>query len=338
VEAIGLGLTQSDTVMPVVPMFHVNAWGLPYTLSMLGARQVLPGPHLDPESLLDLMEREQVTFAAGVPSLWFGMMEALERNPGRWKLSPRLRMVIGGAGVPEVMIRRFDRLGIRVTQGYGLTETSPVLTLSNPKAEMQEWASDRRYAVMARAGLPLPLVDVRVAGAKGEVQPWDGKGSGELEVRSPWVARSYFEEPDQQGKWTEDGWFRTGDVATIDAEGYVGIVDRVKDLVKSGGEWISSVALENALVGHASVREAAVIARPDVKWGERPVAFVVFKEGAHATDDELRSLLSERFPKWWLPDEFHSVTELPKTSTGKVSKLRLREALGKPSAPPASVG
>lgn len=336
-EAVGLGLAQGDVVMPVVPMFHVNAWGLPYTLSMLGARQVLPGPHLDAESLIDLMEREQVTFAAGVPSLWFGMLEALERNPGRWTLSPNLRMVIGGAAVPEVMIRRFDRLGIRVVQGYGLTETSPVLTLSTPKAEMREWSPDRRYALMARAGLPIPLVDVRITGGQGEPQPWDGTSHGELEVRSPWVAKSYFDEPGAAAKWSDDGWFRTGDVATIDPEGYVGIVDRVKDLVKSGGEWISSVALENALVAHPAVREAAVIARPDLKWGERPVAFLVFKEGAHATDEELRGLLAERFPKWWLPDEFRSVTELPKTSTGKVSKLRLREALEKSSTPSTAV-
>ena len=328
-EAVGLGLAQADAVMPVVPMFHVNAWGFPYTLAMLGARPVLPGPHLDPESLIDLMEREKVTFAAGVPSIWFGMLEALERNPGRWKLSPDLRMVIGGAAVPEAMIRRFDRLGIQVVQGYGLTETSPVLTLSIPKAEMREWDPERLYPVRARAGLALPFVDLRIRGEDGEL-PWDGKSVGELEARGPWVARSYFDEPEQPGKWTEDGWFRTGDVATIDPEGFVAIVDRVKDLVKSGGEWISSVALENALVGHPAVREATIVARPDPKWGERPIAFVVFKEGAHATDEELRNFLAERFPKWWLPDEYRAVPSLPKTSTGKVSKRTLRAELATP--------
>jgi fatty-acyl-CoA synthase len=334
-EAVGIGLVQGDAVMPVVPMFHVNAWGLPYTLTMLGARQVLPGPHLDPESLIDLMEQEQVTLAAGVPSIWFGILEALERNPGRWKLSPLLRMVIGGSAVPEAMIRRFDRLAIRVVQGYGMTETSPVLTLSLPKAEMRDWAPDRLYPLLARQGLPLPFVDLRIRGETGDL-PWDGESVGELEVRAPWVASSYFDEPEQQGKWTEDGWLRTGDVATIDPEGYVEIVDRVKDLVKSGGEWISSVALENALVGHPAIREAAVIARPDPKWGERPIAFVVFKEGAKATEEELRSLLAERYPSWWLPDEFRFVTALPKTSTGKVSKLTLRAEFGKSPSSTAS--
>ena len=332
VEAVALGLGQSDCVMPVVPMFHANAWGLPYTLTMLGARQVLPGPHLDPQSLLDLMEREQVTFAAGVPSIWFGMIEALEKNPGRWRLSPRLRMIIGGSAAPEAMIRRFDRVGIRVVQGYGMTETSPVVTLSYPKADMQDWPPDRLYPLLAHQGTPLPFVDLRIRSGAADL-PWDGKSVGELELRAPWAAKSYFEEPDQKGKWTDDGWLKTGDVATIDDEGYVEIVDRVKDLVKSGGEWISSVALENALVGHPSVREAAVIARPDPKWGERPIAYVVFKEGARATDQELRAHLAGRFPKWWTPDEFRSVDELPKTSTGKISKLTLREWLANPPGP-----
>jgi fatty-acyl-CoA synthase len=335
-EAVGLGLSQGDVVMPVVPMFHANAWGFPYTLSMLGARQVLPGPHMDPESLIDLMAQEQVTFAAGVPSLWVGMLEALERNPGRWKLSPSLRMVIGGSAVPEAMVRRFDQLGIRVVQGYGMTETSPVVTLSTPKAEMRDWPPERLYPLLARQGLPLPYVDLRIRGEKGEL-PWDGKSVGELEVRGPWVARSYYDEPEQQGKWSEDGWLRTGDVVTIDAEGFVEIVDRAKDLVRSGGEWISSVALENALVGHPAVREAAVIARPDPKWGERPIAFIVFKEGAEATEEDLRALLAARYPKWWLPDEFRVVPSLPKTSTGKVSKLTLREELARsPSRSPSS--
>jgi fatty-acyl-CoA synthase len=330
-----LGFSQGDVGLAVVPMFHVNGWGIPYAFSMLGARQVLPGPHLDPESLIDLMEREQVTWASGVPSIWFGLLEALEANPGRWKLSPTLRMVIGGSAVPEAMIRRFDRLGIRVIQGYGMTETSPVVTLGIPKAEMRNWPPDRLYPLLARQGLPVPFADVRIRGEKGDL-PWDGKSVGELEVRGPWVATSYYNEPDQQGKWTEDGWLRTGDVGTIDSEGFLEIVDRVKDLVKSGGEWISSVALENALVGHPAVREAAIIARPDLKWGERPIAFVVFKEGARATDEELRSLLSERYPKWWLPDEFRVVPSLPKTSTGKVSKLTLREELKKSPSPSAS--
>jgi len=270
-----------------------------------------------------------VNIAAGVPSIWIGILEALEREPHRWKLPTELRMVIGGAAVPESMIRRFDRLEIQVIQGYGLTETSPVATLAIPKAAMGTWPADQLYAMRARAGLPIPFVEARVRGEAGEL-PWDGTSVGELELRGPWVARSYVGESDRSGKWTEDGWFRTGDVATIDPEGVVAIVDRVKDLVKSGGEWISSVAIENALVAHPAVREAAIVARPDLKWGERPVAFVVFKEGLHATDEELRSQLADRFPKWWLPDEYRTVPGLPKTSTGKVSKRLLRDELAQP--------
>jgi fatty-acyl-CoA synthase len=335
-EAVGIGLTQSDAVLVVVPMFHVNAWGLPFTLTMLGARQVLPGPHLDAESLVDLIARERVTLAAGVPSIWLGILEAIEKNPGRWTLDPNLRMVIGGSAVPESMVRRFAKLGIRVIQGYGMTETTPVVSLSLPKAEMRDWEPERLYPLQARQGLPLPFADVRLRNEAGDL-PWDGKSVGELQLRGPWVARQYYEDPDTQGKWTDDGWLRTGDVATIDPEGFIEVVDRLKDLVKSGGEWISSVALENALVGHPGVREAAVIAVPHPKWGERPIAFVVAREGVTLSEPELRGLLEEKYPKWWIPDEFRFVPTLPKTSTGKISKLTLREELARapePSRPP----
>ena len=322
----GLGLSQADSVLVVVPMFHVNAWGLPFVLTLLGSRQVLPGPHLDPVSLLDLMEAEKVTLAAGVPSIWFGILEALEKEPTRWKLEPDLRMVVGGAAMPESMVRRYSKLGIRAIHGYGLTETTPVVTLGLPKASMTGWDPEQLFPLKARQGLPLPFVEVRLRNADVDL-PWDGKTVGELQLQGPWIARSYFEDPESASKWTEDGWFRTGDVANIDPEGYVQIVDRIKDLVKSGGEWISSVALENVLVGHPAVREAAVIARPDPKWGERPLAFVVVKEGASVTAEELRVLLAQQYPKWWLPDEFVFVSSLPRTSTGKVSKLTLRESL-----------
>lgn len=323
-ETLGLGLSQADSVLIVVPMFHVNAWGLPFTLTMLGARQVLPGPHLDALSLLDLMESEEVTLAAGVPSVWLGILEALEKEPDRWKLPAGLRMVVGGSAMPESMARRFARFGIRSIHGYGMTETTPVISLGLVK-HPDGSDPERVYPLLARQGYPLPFVDVRLRSDRGDL-PWDGTATGELQVRGPWVARSYYED-DATGKWTDDGWLRTGDVARIDAEGYIEIVDRIKDLVKSGGEWISSVAIENVLVGHPSVREAAVIARPDPKWGERPLAFVVTKEGASVTADELRQLLTGRFPSWWLPDEFRFVAALPKTSTGKVSKLTLREGL-----------
>jgi fatty-acyl-CoA synthase len=327
-EAVGIGLAQTDSVLVVVPMFHVNAWGLPFTLTMLGSRQVLPGPHLDPESLIDLMDQHHVTLAAGVPSIWFGILETLEKNPGRWTLDPGLRMVIGGSAVPESMVRRFAKLGIRVIHGYGMTESSPVVSLSIPKAAMRDWEPERLYALQARQGPPLPFVEVRLRTDGGDL-PWDGKSVGELQLRGPWVARRYYEDPETRGKWTEDGWYRTGDVATIDAEGFIEVVDRLKDLVKSGGEWISSVALENTLVGHPGVREAAVIAAPHPKWGERPVAFVVPREGVALSEAELRGLLEARYPKWWIPDEFRFVPALPKTSTGKISKLTLREDLSK---------
>ena len=321
-----LGLRQGDAVLIVVPMFHVNAWGFPFVLTLLGARQVLPGPHLDPVSLLELMETERVTLAAGVPSIWIGILEALENQPTRWKLEPNLRMVVGGAAMPESMVRRYAKLGIQAIHGYGLTETAPVVTLGLPKAAMTDWDPERVIPLKARQGVPLPFVEVRLRNAEIDL-PWDGKTVGELQLRGPWIARSYFDDPEPAGKWTEDGWFRTGDVANIDAEGYVQIVDRIKDLVKSGGEWISSVALENVLVGHPAVREAAVIARPDPKWGERPLAFVVLKEGASVTAEELRRLLAQQYPKWWLPDEFLFVLSLPKTSSGKISKLTLRDTL-----------
>ncbi len=329
--AFSLGLGQGDSFLVVVPMFHVNAWGFPFTMAMLGARQVLPGPHLDAESVLDLLEREKVTMAAGVPAVWFGVLEALEKEPSRWKLDPRLRMVVGGAAMPESMVRRFAKLGIGPIHGYGLTETSPIMTLGIPKESMKSWDLERRIAVLSRQGIPLPYVELRVQDWDGVVLPWDGQSVGELQVRGPWIARDYFENPESADKWTDDGWFRTGDVANIDPEGYVQIVDRIKDLVKSGGEWISSVAIENSLVGHPAVREAAVVARPDPKWGERPLAFVVPKEGTHVTAEELRDLLAGQYPKWWLPDEIRLVPSLPKTSTGKLSKRTLREMLASES-------
>ena len=219
-----------------------------------------------------------------------------------------------------------------------MSETTPVGSVSLPMAEMGDWDADRLIALGARQGLPIPFVDARIRSENGEL-PWDGKSAGELEFRGPWIARRYFRESEVEGKWTDDGWLRSGDVATIDPEGYVSIVDRFKDLVKSGGEWISSVALENELVDHPAVREAAVIAVPHPKWGERPMAFVVLRPGASVSEEEVKAHLEKRYPKWWLPDQVRFVSELPKTSAGKISKLTLREreakarSEGPPSAP-----
>ncbi len=319
----GLAIGQREVVCPVVPMFHVNAWGLPFTATMAGCKQVLPGPHLDPESLLDLYAQEDVTFTAGVPTIWLGMLQALEKEPDRWKLGA-IRMVVGGSAAPESLIRGLDRHGLQVVHGWGMTEMSPIGTLSWLKRSLEELPEDQRYAYRAKQGLPLPFVETRIMGEMGE-SPWDGEAMGELEVRGPWVASGYYRAPELTGKWSEDGWFRTGDVATIDSEGYVKLTDRTKDLIKSGGEWISSLDLENALMGHPAVAEAAVIAAKHPKWDERPVAVVVLTDGASVTAEELRAFLEPRFARFWLPDEFVFAEEIPRTAAGKFQKSALRE-------------
>ena len=319
----GLAIGQREVLCPVVPMFHVNGWGLPFTGTMVGCKQVLPGPHLDPESLLDLYVQEGVTVSAGVPTIWLGILQALEKEPDRWQLGA-IRMVVGGSAAPESMIRAFDRHGLRVVHAWGMTEMTPLGTVSWLKRSLQELPEDQRYAYRAKQGLPAPLVETRVMGPLGEA-PWDGETMGELEVRGPWVASGYYQAPELTGKWSDDGWFRTGDVATIDPEGYVKITDRTKDLIKSGGEWISSVDLENALMGHPAVAEAAVIAAKHPKWDERPVAVVVVKQGASVTAEELRAFLEPRFAKFWLPDEFVFAEEIPRTAAGKFEKSTLRQ-------------
>jgi fatty-acyl-CoA synthase len=319
-----LALSHRDTLLPVVPMFHANAWGLPHAATMVGTKLVLPGPHLDAVSLLDLMESERVTCAAGVPTVWMAILEALEKEPGRWKLAPDVRMVVGGSAAPEAMIRAFDRQGLRVVHAWGMTEMSPVGSVSQLGPDAASLSEDERYAQRARQGRPTPWVDIRAMSASGEV-PWDGKTSGELHVRGPWVARAYYQNQEALDRWTEDGWFRTGDVVTIDAAGSIKVSDRSKDLIKSGGEWISSVDLENALMAHPAVKEAAVVAVPHPKWAERPLATVVLKEGAQASPAELRDFLAPRFATFWLPDAFVFVDAIPRTSAGKFLKSALRE-------------
>lgn len=319
-----LGISRRDVVLPVVPMFHVNAWGMPFTCTMVGAKQVFPGPHLDPASLLDLYERERVTITAGVPTIWLGILQLLEKNPDKWDLIPGMRMVVGGSAAPESMIRAFDRYNLRAVHAWGMTETTPLGTVSHLKPHMDNWSEDEQYACRAKQGLPVPFVEVRIVNEKG-IAPHDGKTMGEFQVRGPWIAADYYNRPDSRDSFTDDGWFRTGDVATIDPEGYVKITDRTKDLIKSGGEWISSVDLENALMGHPAVAEAAVIAVPHPKWQERPLAVVVLKEGAQATEEELLRFLAPRFAKWWLPDRVAFVEEIPRTSAGKFMKAVLRE-------------
>ncbi|HTS82692.1 MAG TPA: long-chain fatty acid--CoA ligase [Myxococcaceae bacterium] len=319
-----IGIRHADSVLPVVPMFHANAWGLPYASVMTGAKLVFPGPALDPESVLDLMTRERVTLSAGVPTVWLGVLEALDRNPGRWALAPGLRMIVGGSAAPESMLRGYDRHGITVVHAWGMTEMSPLGSVCHlgPEAEILDEAG--RYAGRARQGRPSPLVEIRAVNEAGEV-PWDDRTMGELQVRGPWVTARYHQNDETRDRWTADGWFRTGDVVTLDATGNIKLTDRTKDLVKSGGEWISSVDLENALMGHPAVLEAAVVAVPHPRWGERPLATVVLRRGASVTAAELQEFLRPKFAKFWVPEAIVFAEAIPRTSAGKFRKSELRE-------------
>ncbi|HYF60579.1 MAG TPA: long-chain fatty acid--CoA ligase [Burkholderiaceae bacterium] len=319
------GLSARDVVMPVTPMFHANSWGIPYGCVMTGAKMVFPGPHLHPEDLLDLMQAEPPTFTLGVPTIWLSMIQLHEANPGRWRFPEGMRSLVGGAAVPEALIRAFARHGVSIQQGWGMTETSPVVTLFYEKPELVgRLSGDEWFRRRALAGVLAPLVEMRVVGDEG-VQPWDGESVGEIQVAGPTITGGYHGVGADPDKFTEDGWLRTGDVGSLDPHGYLRISDRTKDLIKSGGEWISSVDLENALMGHPAVAEAAVIAVPHPKWQERPLACVVFKPNASATPDELREHLGGQFARWQLPDAFEVVEAIPRTSTGKFWKARLRE-------------
>jgi fatty-acyl-CoA synthase len=323
-----LGVSEADRVLPVVPMFHANAWGLPYAAVAAGAGIVFPGPHLDPASLVDLMAAEKVTLAAGVPTIWLGILALLDQKPGAWDLSSVRAMVIGGSAAPPAMMDGFKkRHGLDVIHAWGMTEMNPIGTLARLKTHLRTGDAPAELALRATQGYAVPFVEQRHVSEDGKILPWDGETMGELEVRGPWVAASYLGD-EGEGRWTADGWFKTGDVVTIDAEGYLRITDRSKDVIKSGGEWISSVALENALMSHPAVLEAAVFAARHPKWAERPLAAVVFKEGQSATKDELGAHLSDRFAKFWLPDDYVVVKQIPRTSTGKFLKTKLREEFG----------
>jgi fatty-acyl-CoA synthase len=328
------GLRSTDSLLPVTPMFHANSWGLPYGAVMLGIRMVFPGPHLHPDDLLDLMQIEVPTLALGVPTIWMGLIQAYDRSlveqPGRWKLPAGMRSLVGGAAVPEALIRAFARHGIWIIQGWGMTETSPLATVSYPRSETAHLGDDERFRRAAMAGVPAPLVDVRIRSDDGHDAPWDGRSMGEIQCRGPFITGSYHGLAPTDDKFTDDGWLRTGDVAVMDELGFVRITDRTKDLIKSGGEWISSVDLENALMGYPAIAEAAVIAIPDPKWSERPLACIVLKPGhtsdrATLTDALGAHLLAHGFAKWQLPDRYEIIDAVPRTSTGKFWKLKLRE-------------
>jgi len=320
----GPAISHYDTVMPAMSMFHANAWGTPYAAVMMGSRLVFPGRHVDAASLLELMENEQVTFTGAVPTVWVPVLEALEAEPKRWRLSPRLRVMVAGSAMPESMAQRFDRFAVHAMQLWGLTETTPIATACWMKQGTEELSQAARNELRAKQGLPQPFIEMRVMNESGEA-PWDGSSLGEIELRGPWIASSYYNMEDSGEKWTADGWFRTGDIVHVDAEGYVKIADRAKDLIKSGGEWISSVDVENALVAHPAVREAAVVGVHHPRWQERPLAVMVLNPGSNIGKEELRSFLEKRFARWQVPDDFVFVEALPHSSTGKLMKRDLRE-------------
>ncbi|MCZ6633474.1 MAG: long-chain fatty acid--CoA ligase [bacterium] len=324
-QANALALVESDVVLPVVPQFHAMAWGLPYACAMAGSEMVMPGPHLQPQALADMIAEEQVTIPAGVPTIWMGLYRELKANPR--DISCIRSLVVGGSAMPRTLIEAYEKeLHVPVLHAWGMTEISPLGTVCRLQRAHQGLSEAEKWDVQARQGYPIAGVEMRIVDDAGEVLPWDGETMGEVQVRGPWIVRAYFKQDPLPEHFTPDGWFRTGDVATMSPEGYMAIMDRTKDLVKSGGEWISSVELENALMAHSSVMEAAVIAIPDEKWGERPLGVVVLAPDADAVNSEgLVEYLAPQFAKFWLPERIVLVDELPKTSVGKFDKKVLRQ-------------
>lgn len=317
-----MACSASDTILPVVPMFHVNAWGLPYAACLVGAKLVLPGAQLDGKSLHELFEGEGVTIASGVPTIWQGLLDHV-RSQGSGFGSLR-RTGIGGSACPPSMIRAFEELGVSVMHGWGMTETSPVVTTGMPKGKHRDLGMDALVALKSRQGRAAFGTDIAVVDADGRQVPWDGTTSGELRVRGHWIASGYF---GSDAPATIDGWFPTGDVATIDADGYMGITDRIKDVIKSGGEWISSIDIENIAIGHPAVALACCIAEPHPKWVERPLLAVVLRPGAAVTQAELLDFFVGRIAKWWTPDRVVFVDSIPMGPTGKMQKNKLRASL-----------
>ncbi|MFZ0089713.1 MAG: long-chain fatty acid--CoA ligase [Solirubrobacteraceae bacterium] len=319
-----IDVSSRDILLPVVPMFHANAWGLIYTAALAGAGLVLPGPKLDAVNVLDLLAAERVTITAGVPTVWMAVLQALDAEPDRWDLSALRMLLVGGSAAPRSMIAGFDRHGLTIVHAWGMTETSPLGSVCRMPRHLDDAPEDGQLDYRSRQGTASPFVEIRARDDDGELIPWDDKAMGELEVRGPWVARAYHRGQGAE-KFTDDSWFATGDVVAIDSHGNLRICDRSKDLVKSGGEWISSVDLENQLMAHDAVAEAAVIAIPDERWGERPMAVVVLRSDHHAEPEELREHLARDYAKWQVPERFEFVDELPRTATGKFKKTALRE-------------
>jgi fatty-acyl-CoA synthase len=324
ISSDGLAARESDVILPVVPMFHANAWGLAHAAVACGASLVMPGPDLSPKAIASLIEEERVTVAAGVPTIWMGVLPELE---GRDTSSLRT-IPCGGSAVPRHLSESYRKqVGIPIMQAWGMTETSPVASVGRTKSTLAASLSDDEQADLrttvgqVSVGVEFRVVDPLTL----EPKPWDFESSGELQVRGPWIARTYYNDPRSGESFTDDGWLKTGDMAVVNEHGYIKLVDRTKDVIKSGGEWISSVDLENAIMGHPKVAEAAVIALPHPKWAERPLACVVVKQGEELDKDELLAWLGDKVAKWWLPDDVAFIDEVPKTSVGKFSKKDLRD-------------
>lgn len=319
-----LAIGDSDVLMPVVPMYHALAWGWPYTAALLAAKLVLPGPHLDPSSLLEIIQTERVTVTGGVPTIWAGVLQELDDHPGRYDVSSLRSVLSGGSTAPPSMIEGYrERHGVPLTHTWGMTEMI-MGAIAKPSWDMAGASPAEQARQRAKQGRPMPLVEIRARGDDGLV-PWDGHSMGELEISGPWVATEYLKATDTTAeRWTHDGWLRTGDIVTIDERGYIHIQDRAKDLIKSGGEWISSPTMESALTEHPAVAEAAVIAIPHPRWGERPLAIVTLRPGVHATSDQLLAFITPKLAKWWLPERIEITETIPKNAVGKIDKAAVR--------------
>jgi fatty-acyl-CoA synthase len=318
------GLSENDRILHIVPMFHANSWCLPYTAVMVGAEQIFAGANIQPPDICRLIQSEKVTFTGAVPTVWIAIKELCEKEG--YDISSLRTIVIGGSAAPRSLQQAYAKnFGVQMSHAWGMTEMTPLGTVTRLKSYMEDWSEEKKYDVYSRVGYASVGVDVRIVDDAGAVLPWDGESMGELQVRGPWVVASYYDNPESADRFTADGWFRTGDVATIDVEGYVQITDRTKDLIKSGGEWVSSVDVENLIMSHPKVLEAAVIAVPHPKWVERPLACVVPKPGSVLEPGEIIDFLRPQLARWALPDAVEIIDAVPKTSVGKFDKKVLRE-------------
>jgi fatty-acyl-CoA synthase len=331
-----LGICERDVILHIVPMFHANAWCVPFAGVMNGSTQIFGGPNPQPRDIIEIVHAEKVTLVGAVPTVWIAIQAILEKEP-QWDISSIRCIPIGGSAAPRTLIEDFDKkYGAYMLHAWGMTEMSPLGTVCRPRSYTDGLPDDERYAIRAKQGSVVAGVDMRIVDDAGQIQPWDGKAVGEIQVRGPWVTSGYYNNPAGAAQFTDDGWFRTGDVASIDPDGYVQITDRTKDLIKSGGEWISSVDMESTIMGHPKVLEAAVISVPHEKWVERPLACVVAKPEwkGRLTKQEILDYLAPRVAKWWLPDDVAFIEAVPKTSVGKFDKKVLRERF-KSWKPPA---